>query len=139
MNKFIKKFITQLIGNRQHERLNITSFSGGPLPLLHCYSRPGNETITRCSKSLGVALMHSQIRCFKSGMIAGRLTPFGLQSAVQEGTSWRKIRLKEEGAKCLSGEKRFAVEPTVGTDGGDEKCLHDFSPENWKIIFETFM
>jgi len=87
MNKFIGKFITQLTDNCQHERLKITSFSGGPLPLLHCYSRPGNETITRCSKSLRVAFKRSQIHCFKSGMMAGRLTPFGLQSAVQEGTS----------------------------------------------------
>jgi hypothetical protein len=71
----------------EHQRLKIKSFSGGPLPRLHCYSRLGIEAITRCRKSLGVALMHSQIHCFKSGMMARCLTPFGLQSAVQEGTS----------------------------------------------------
>ena len=127
--------------NRQYQRLKITSFSGGPLPLFHCYSRPGIEAITLCRKSLGVPLVHRHIHCFKSEMMTRPLTPFGLQSAVQEGNSWRKIGLKEEDAKCLSSEKWFAVEMTVIADGRDEKRLHNFSPENWKIILEvlTFM
>jgi len=128
IKKFKDKFITQWIDNRQHQCLKITSFSEGPLPHLRCYSWPGIEAITRCSKPLGVALTHRQIQCFKSGMMTRRLTPSGLQSAVQEGISWRKIGSKEEGAKCLSSEKWFAVETTVGTDGGDEMCLHNFSP-----------
>ena len=72
-------------------------------------------------------------------MMAGLPTPFGLQSAVQEGTSWWTIWLTEEGAKCPSSEKWFAVEAVVGTGGGDEDFLHNFIPENWKIILEKFM
>jgi hypothetical protein len=67
--------------------------------------------------------------------MARRLTPFDLQSAVQEGTSWRKIGLKEEGATYPNSEKRLTVEPIVGTGGRDEKCLHNFSPGKLKNYF----